>query len=544
MIDARADWLYRRAQPGVIRAFAFDDPGELGPTGSWINKPTGHQGPVTLDPAIRFGGAQSLRFVIPSQDAGGGQQWGFRLSDHNQLQIRAGQSLYVQWRQRTNAVLAQTTYYEGGSGGASGAGAFQLNDVKLPQIPARYVNATTFEVDGDIFATMKPLALKYAGHNLTTLKGFAARAFLSTNTKAPFSTYAYGKVASWTYDATTNTSKVVLDISNGHPEAAIPLSPQLNVAQICVTSGGVQGGRKLIDATQGPILPGGTDPGTSPNTKLVIISNADRVPIMYTGPQDAGMYPNQAGKRYLQSAYSADGSGNLTCLYPFKRGTCFIEPADVDTTYQLGIELLDVATTSAGAAFWNVRARLWVQLDDDPAVLVHDWHSGVPGYEPAGFGSQPGRMYAGLLTQNIGLGKVNAFPYFTNKAHDQTTGVGQVNYGDFIASTQRIPDFGASRIVVSVPPTEEGSMDFTTALQKCKDAYDGVAALAQTPTIDQQIAAATAAGAAQQATTDQQAIADANAARDAAIAAQQATQTKLDQENADIDAAQAKAKGA
>jgi hypothetical protein len=193
---------------------------------------------------------------------------------------------------------------------------------------------------------------------------------------------------------------------------------------------------------------------------------------------------------------------------------CFAEEPDTWITYLLRMFLLDRFVDASGNAFWDVDLELTGQVEDGPPQSIVKWNKTVPGYF---------RIGAGPATRNYGWGFANFFPYFTNKDPKQSHGLMQRWYADIICSRQRIPHFGESATVISVPPTQGSTVtDFTAALQKCKDAYDGVAAVAvetgfPAKTIDQQIADATAAGAtqgaAQQLATDQQAIADANAAK-------------------------------
>lgn len=553
MTDANADFAARRSAPGVFRGFDFDDASSLGktsPTGAdvnWLNaacctiaSPTGDM--PQLDPDVKASGRSALRFDLKSQRGGNAAgQWGMRFSDDNQLQMRAGQSVFIQWRQRFNYAFLNTFFYSGGGGGASGNGFFDTAAAaNYVYHGAQWVNDTTFKVPGN--------PIDVADGKAVFRNGRYMRAWSSLNLTAPWYSYAYARVVSSSYDAASNFTYVIVSIRNGgDPGAQIPLHPALDTVQ-APPGNGAQGGFKYIDVTRG--ARGTDDPGTSPNVKLVMQSYfQQRFPQLYQSNANQGLQANQGGFKSWQNAMPAPFCRNdytPTDLDSVVHPGCWMPHPDTFHTFQLGIELFDLVVNASGTnASWNWRCRLWAQYEDEPAALLIDWRDTVSGYF---------RLNADNPTMNYGLGKSNAFPYMTNKDPKQSHGLCQTWFDEWICSTQRIPDHGATKIVVTPSPPVEADpsptqgdtvptqADLDDALSKCVAAHDAVAAIAGGKSITQQVSDATDAGKAAQLAVDQPLIDAANTARDQALAAQTKAEQDLANLNSDIDAAQAKDK--
>jgi len=118
------DFATRCAQPGVVRCVNFDQSAEISCTSWGCNQGLDLAGTTVapaLDTSIKASGASSLKFTITSLSGanGGGTFW-TNFSPDLKTQFGAGQSFYIQWRQRFSPELINTIYNKIGGGNAGG----------------------------------------------------------------------------------------------------------------------------------------------------------------------------------------------------------------------------------------------------------------------------------------------------------------------------------------------------------------------------------------------------------------------------------------
>jgi hypothetical protein len=101
-------------------------------------------------------------------------------------------------------------------------------------------------------------------------------------------------------------------------------------------------------------------------------------------------------------------------------------------TFQVGITLGPKGVDSVGRyVFTNSRIRLWIAREGQPSVLVNDFAPGQLGYFQA---------WAGSSLYDKKFGKLNIFPYLTDKNATQVHPLCQMWVDEVIISTQQIPD--------------------------------------------------------------------------------------------------------
>jgi hypothetical protein len=121
-----SDFASRCAAPGVVRCIAFDSASELtntawgGNTGLDVTYAVPADYPV-IDTANKASGNGSLKFTISSNTgaAGAGAYWA-NFSPDLSVRFGAGQSFYLQWRQRFSPEFLNTVYRKIGGGNAGG----------------------------------------------------------------------------------------------------------------------------------------------------------------------------------------------------------------------------------------------------------------------------------------------------------------------------------------------------------------------------------------------------------------------------------------
>jgi hypothetical protein len=96
---AQADWLARRAAPGVLRAINFDSEADyldyLYPSRAADPRDN------AWDTNVKASGNGSLRFdIVAGRGEGGGGNWALNFSEDLQAQFGENQEFYIQWRQR------------------------------------------------------------------------------------------------------------------------------------------------------------------------------------------------------------------------------------------------------------------------------------------------------------------------------------------------------------------------------------------------------------------------------------------------------------
>lgn len=114
-----SDFAARCAAPGVVRCVGFDDPNLLNGTwgDDWGTLPGSSTKP-TLDGAVRVGAqGSSLHFRVNSSSANAAGSWFTNFSSDRKTQFDAGDTFFVQWRQRFDATYAAMNLASFGNGG-------------------------------------------------------------------------------------------------------------------------------------------------------------------------------------------------------------------------------------------------------------------------------------------------------------------------------------------------------------------------------------------------------------------------------------------
>lgn len=451
------DFQRRIASPGVFQWFTFNDSTQLGQNAAqiadWHTQLAAFSpataglgvGP-TIDTTTFASGTGSLRFQhLSASSEGAAGTWQCRFSPNNASPVDnltqfaadfagnpyspLGKSLFLQVRVRYNQAFCNTFIYN--------------NDTWGSTFGATYVNANTFTVTGDQTAQF-PL----------TTKG--VRTYNSANTSRPFTTWAFGKVQSATYNSGTNLTTIVLDTSNGtDPSANIPLSPSLDTAQVGQFSASqAQGGAKIFDVGTGYNTDltsnyfnyySGNDAPSSSRTKLVVqnfgqshcphIYNGDNGSSFVGGPtgKNAGLYETFGTDVKVENAMPSPfclRSVNSAGDFPITRPGCFTILPDQWMTFQLGVDILN-RRSDGGQDAWDARVRLWGAYEGQPSQLLIDFNTSTPGYFP---------IAAGPLAALEKIGKATLFPFMTAKDQHQQHAPLTVWYDELILSTQQIPD--------------------------------------------------------------------------------------------------------
>jgi PKD repeat protein len=225
--------------------------------------------------------------------------------------------------------------------------------------------------------------------------------------------------------------------------------------------GSTQGGIKFFDVGAGDQLghqP--TDEGSqgyyadgTPVTMYFTNTDLEQVVNTYYQTRIVQMYAySSAGMFAPMNEYVGSGDYKLQpampdCLYSKAQTTgdvpgCFNFTANEWITLQLGITLgpKDVG----GYHYTASRVRLWAAHEGQPSVLINDWRPTHDDGTPVGGYFPP---YAGNPAYDKRYGKVNIFPYLTNKNATQAHATGQMWVDELIVSTKRIADPAA----VAVP---------------------------------------------------------------------------------------------
>lgn len=109
------DFVARCAAPGVVRCVGFDAPADIVGNGEAVFGSLPGAATPALDDSQRASGASSLLFVIPSQSpANTSGSYFTNFSDDYSVQFGAGDTFFVQWRQRFSTELLARDYLGGG----------------------------------------------------------------------------------------------------------------------------------------------------------------------------------------------------------------------------------------------------------------------------------------------------------------------------------------------------------------------------------------------------------------------------------------------
>lgn len=140
------DFATRCAAAGVLKCVDFDADDDFttglgGTNGAWggsfgVMPQDGTSNYyVTRDTSVKASGTSSLRFDIPAASPQNGNvgAWFTRLKDDNSVLIGEGQELYVQWRQRIDQNILDTTYVA--NDGTSLAAGIKLADISAGDRP-------------------------------------------------------------------------------------------------------------------------------------------------------------------------------------------------------------------------------------------------------------------------------------------------------------------------------------------------------------------------------------------------------------------------
>ncbi len=125
------DFATRCAAPGVVKCVSFDTSADFttgsgGGNGAWgarfgvIPQSSTSNYYVTRDTSIKADGASSMRFDIPAQHGADVGAWFTNFTDDLSFQVGEGDEVYIQWRERIDPNILNTTYYQSnGTGGLS-----------------------------------------------------------------------------------------------------------------------------------------------------------------------------------------------------------------------------------------------------------------------------------------------------------------------------------------------------------------------------------------------------------------------------------------
>lgn len=421
--NADADFAARLAALGsnLVRAFDFNDPSSL--TGAGINLLLGED-PVThaatansplLDTEVKASGASSLRFdLVPFVSSGGNQAgaWEGNFSGDNSVQFGAGEEFYVQWRQRFDANMVSTVFYEGVLTGP-GEEWVRVNDAGGNALPITRLTPGTVSIPSttawtDIFG----------GH------GWAIRL---EDGQGNF--IGYGLV----YGAR---------VLAGTTEVDYFLTQGTDTGVAVAYKGWPQQGIKQVDFVVGSVW-NGQSYGSSEVNKIVTTTDGPwRIPQWYNSYPGMGpsMNPRGAGGEYLiqNGDYwcdaNAPGTANAGGVVPAARA--FVWVPDEWLTFQVRIK---VPTYNATSGFYEGgELQACVARAAQPSQVFFDWRPGVSGYPTSGHT---------LYTGGLPYGKVLFFPWLTSKDARQDHPVCRTWYDEAIVARRPINDPG-----FGVPP--------------------------------------------------------------------------------------------
>jgi hypothetical protein len=210
------DFATRCAAAGVLRCFGFDSDGQLGGQhgdnfGRFASGGTCASGTTNcpvIDTAVKASGAGSIKFTVPTLSGQAGvhssaTQWFTNITSDLSNLIAAGETLYVQWRQRINAAMLGSFYKEvTGNGGTLTLSATSGSSVTATTTVAIFNSS---HVGQHIFSWADPKGAS----GVATITGFTSSTQVTVNITTPFTSTTW-LVNTWGNDFPLNNWKFII----------------------------------------------------------------------------------------------------------------------------------------------------------------------------------------------------------------------------------------------------------------------------------------------------------------------------------------------
>ncbi|HEY2923210.1 MAG TPA: fibronectin type III domain-containing protein, partial [Candidatus Binatia bacterium] len=406
-----SDFQTRCSAAGVVRCIGFDQASDIvGRYGNNTGIIPNNASPV-IDTTMAASGAGSLKFTIPTNSsAPAGGSFFANLSTDLNTRFGAGQSFFVQWRQRFNTDFLNTVFH----GQFQGDGTLTFG--------ATSGNGVTATLKGSSY----------------TFTGFTGRAISDSNL-----------VAYCTITSVIDATHALCNWTGISPSTSFSSGNWLH------TFGGANGWKQLIIGA-GDVPGAGCSSSSTSNcmssctTNDIVVQNTNQAtyPQMYAmcgryisfvtdfnNPNFGGSadFKEQTARTHPFCTYLQRNAGT-----PFANRNCFRYVADEWMTFQVGVTLGALGTGSESGfsgypAYVDSQIRMWVARDGQASELVMDTIFDINAETQLNSGG------AGV-TGSEKIGKVWLLPYHTGKAGAQAHPTGYVWYDELIISRQRIAD--------------------------------------------------------------------------------------------------------